>query len=106
MLCPICQNDSRRFGRTKSGSQRYRCDMCAKTFVDESTRAADRRCVSPERMTLALRFLLEGNSIRSLERTLGINRNTIMWAMVAAGEKCKAFLERTVQNVAVEDVQC
>ena len=105
MLCPICQNESRKFGRTHSGSQRYRCDDCAKTFVDESTRAADRRCVDPATMNLVLRMLLEGNSIRSVERLIGVNRNTIMSAMVEAGEKCERFMKVAVHGVHVEDVQ-
>ena len=105
MLCPLCQDEAQRFGRTNNGSQRYRCLACAKTFVDESTRALDRRRVSADKMSLALRLLLEGTSIRSLERQLYIGRNTIMWAMVEAGEKCQAFLEKTVHNVTVSDVQ-
>lgn len=105
MLCPICQNASRKFGRTASGSQRYRCDACPRTFIDDATRN-DRRCVNPVRMNLTLRMLLEGNSIRALERQLNVNRNTIMVALVAAGEKCRVFLEKTITNVPVEDVQC
>ena len=105
MLCPACQRESGRFGRTPNGSQRYRCASCARTFVDESTRAPDRRRVAPEKIDLALRLLLEGTSIRALERQLEINRNTIMGTMVEAGEKCRAFIEKTVKNVAVSDVQ-
>lgn len=52
MLCPICRNESRRFGFARSGSQRYRCDACAKTFTDESTRVFDRRRVDPAKMNL------------------------------------------------------
>ena len=33
------------------------------------------------------------------------NRNTIMDAMVAAGEKCQPFLENTVRGINVTDVQ-
>jgi IS1 family transposase len=66
----------------------------------------DRRRVSAEKIDLALRMLLEGTSIRALERQLEINRNTIMWAMVEAGEKCRAFIDKAVQSVQVDDVQC
>jgi transposase-like protein/IS1 family transposase len=105
MLCPLCQNEAGRFGRTANSSQRYRCASCAKTFVNESTRAPDRRRVDPVKMNLAFRLLLEGTSIRALERQLEINRNTIMWAMVEAGEKCHKFFGKAVQNVTVNDVQ-
>lgn len=57
-------------------------------------------------MTIILRLLLEGNSIRSLERVYGVHRDTIINNMIEAGEKCRAFLEKTVQNVPVNDVQC
>ena len=105
MFCPTCQNGTRRFGFTASGSQRYRCDTCAKTFVNESTRAVDHRRVDPAKMDLTLRLLLEGTSIRALERQLNINRNTIISNMVEAGENCRAFIDKTVRNVQCEDVQ-
>lgn len=106
MLCPICQNETRKFGKNRNGSQRYRCDKCAKTFTDEGTRPDDRRFVEKEKMILALRMLLEGNSIRAVERLLGIHRDTIISAMVASGEQCKKFLESTIQNVPCHDVEC
>jgi IS1 family transposase len=56
-------------------------------------------------MILALRMLLEGNSIRAVQRLLGIHRDTIMSAMVDAGERCKKFLETIVNRVVVADVQ-
>ncbi len=55
---------------------------------------------------MILRLLLEGNSIRALERTFGVHRDTIIANMVESGEACQAFFEKTVQNVPVEDVQC
>ena len=57
-------------------------------------------------MLTILRLLLEGNSIRSLERVFGVHRDTIINNMIEAGEKCGAFLERTIRNVQVNDVQC
>jgi IS1 family transposase len=57
-------------------------------------------------MLTILRLLLEGNSIRSLERVFGVHRDTIINNMIEAGEKCRAFMEKTVQNVVCQDVQC
>jgi IS1 family transposase len=56
-------------------------------------------------MILCLRMLLEGNSIRSVERLTGINRDTIIDAMVDAGKKCKRFLESAIHHVPVSDIQ-
>jgi transposase-like protein/IS1 family transposase len=105
MLCSLCQNEARKFGRNRNGSQRYRCDGCARTFTDESTRPTDRRRLAPDKMVLCLRMLLEGNSIRSTERLTGVHRDTIIDAMVEAGKKCKRFLESAIHHVPVEDVQ-
>jgi transposase-like protein/IS1 family transposase len=104
MQCPFCQGSTRRFGKNRNGSQRFRCDTCVKTFTDEATRQ-DRRCVTEADAILCLRLLLEGNSIRSTERITGINKETIISAMVRAGEKCKSFLEKTIKMIPVADVQ-
>jgi transposase-like protein/IS1 family transposase len=98
----------RRFGKTSNGSQRYRCDACKKTFTDKNSRPAgrqDRRRVATDRMIFALRMILEGNSFRATERLLGIHRDTIIRAMVEAGEKCQAFMEKVIKDVPVADVE-
>jgi transposase-like protein/IS1 family transposase len=105
MECPICHGQTRRFGRNRNGSQRYRCDTCRRTFTPADPLIADGRRVDAARMNLAIRMLLEGNSIRSTERLTGIYRNTIIAAVVSYGQACKAFMERTIFNTYVEDVQ-
>jgi transposase-like protein/IS1 family transposase len=105
MFCPHCEGETRRFGRNRNGSQRYRCDVCEVTFTDETTRPVDRRFVEEPRMTLCLKMLLEGSSVRSTERVTGTYRNTILDAMVAAGENCERFHAETVRGLPVEDVQ-
>jgi IS1 family transposase len=50
-------------------------------------------------------MLLEGNSIRSVERLTGVYRGTIIAAMVASGQKCQRFMESTIHLVPVNDVQ-
>ena len=105
MFCPDCQFPARRLGRNRNGSQRYRCNACARTFTDEETRPADRRCLSADRAIYCLRLLLEGVSLRSAERLTGAHRDTIMRTMVDAGLTCQRFLETAVRAVAVADVQ-
>src|SRR5262249_55034346 len=105
MECPACQNPARRFGTNRNGSQRYRCDVCRRTFTDNASRPVDRRRIPEERLVLCLRLLLEGNSVRSSERLAEVHRDTILSGMVEAGLKCQRFLERVVRDVPVEDVQ-
>jgi transposase len=43
--------------------------------------------------------LVEGNSIRSVERMTGIHRDTIMCLMVRVGEGCAAVMDREMRNL-------
>jgi hypothetical protein len=58
-----------------------------------------------ERIVLALRLLLEGNSLRSTQRITDIDINTLMKILVLAGEKCEKVMARLIVNVLVKDVQ-
>ena len=79
--------------------------MLAETWTDDATRPADRRRLPAEKAELCLRMLLEGNSIRSVERLTGVHRDTIIAAMVAAGKQCKLFLEETIRGIPVADIE-
>ena len=105
MLCHLCENEMQRFGRNRNGSQRYRCETCQRTFTDEQTRPLDHRCVEPAKMLTILNQILEGSSIRSQERVYKVHRDTIIDNMIEAGENCRAFMEKAVHHVQVEDVQ-
>lgn len=53
--------------------------------------------MSEEKILLALQLLLEGSSLRSAARITGVDGNTIMKALVIAGERCGRLLnERCV----------
>lgn len=52
-----------------------------------------------EKQLLCLKMLCEGNSIRAVERTAGVHRDTIMRLMVRFGEGCQAFLDDNVRHV-------
>jgi IS1 family transposase len=59
-----------------------------------------------DKALLALRLLVEGNSIRSIERTTELHRDTILRLLVLVGEKCEKLMGRVIVNIPVEDVQC
>jgi IS1 family transposase len=54
---------------------------------------------------MALQLLLEGNSIRSTERITGMDRNTIMRALVLAGDRCERLMRERIVGLKVEDVE-
>jgi IS1 family transposase len=62
--------------------------------------------IPEEKALLALRMLLEGCSIRSVERTTELHRDTILKLLVLAGEKCERIMGKLIVNVPVKDVEC
>jgi IS1 family transposase len=61
--------------------------------------------ISPDRAAMALKLLVEGNSIRSTERITDMDRNTIMSLLVKAGEKCQNLMDERLVDLPVRDVQ-
>jgi IS1 family transposase len=55
---------------------------------------------------MALRLMVEGNSLRSTSRITDLDINTLMKILVKAGEKCEKLMGRLIVNIPVTDVQC
>lgn len=105
MTCTDCNIECQRFGKHRNGLRRFRCQKCKRTFTEPHTRTLGEMYIPLEKVLLALQLLLEGNSIRSTERITGLNKNTIMRALVLAGAKCESLLSDKVRAVPVHDVQ-
>ena len=68
----------KRYGNTRSGTQRYRCFDCGRTFVKSYTHKARDPLVKAERRPAPITQLaLNGSGVRDTARVLGINRNTV-----------------------------
>lgn len=52
-----------------------------------------------EKQILCLKMLAEGSSIRAVERTMGVHRDTIMRLMVSFGQGCQRLLDTKVRNI-------
>jgi IS1 family transposase len=61
--------------------------------------------ISQEKAVLALRLLLEGNSIRSTERITELNVNTLMTLLDKAGDRCQTLMVSKIQSLPVQDVE-
>lgn len=55
---------------------------------------------------MILNMLVEGMSMRSISRTVGVSINTVSKLLVEAGEACAAYHDETVRNVNAQRVQC
>ena len=62
--------------------------------------------VSSEKALMGVQLLIEGNSIRSVQRITGVDQNTIFKILVLAGERCEKVMGRLIVNVPVRDVEC
>ena len=105
MNCQDCDIRCASFGTHRNGLRRFRCGKCGKTYTEPHEKPLGEMTVPMEKAILALRMLLEGSSVRSVERTTELHRNTILKLLVVAGEKCAHIMGRHVRNVPVQDVE-
>src|ERR1700728_2488065 len=106
MICSDCKVECRRFGKHRNGLQRFRCPECGKTYTEEHEKPLGSMTVPMEKAVIALKLLIEGSSIRTIERVTDLHRDTICRLLVVAGEKCEKILGRLIVNVPVKDVEC
>src|SRR6185437_6730272 len=105
MTCPVCQIGCRRFGKHRNGLQRFNCRECGKTYTEEHSNPLGNMSVSFEKALFALTLLVEETSVRAIERTTGLHRDTICRLLVIAGEKCERIMGQTIRNIQVRDVE-
>jgi hypothetical protein len=61
--------------------------------------------VPVKQATLALNLMLEGTSVRSVQRLTGLCRDTLADLIMLVGENCQRLLDANVRNVEVNDLQ-
>jgi transposase-like protein/IS1 family transposase len=105
MTCSVCDIECQRFGKHRNGLRRFRCPHCRKTYTEAHKRTLGEMYISQTKVVLALQLLIEGNCIRSTERISGLDRNTIMKALMLAGEKCERLLSEKISHLQVKDVE-
>ncbi len=105
MTCHNCKIQCKRFGKHRNGLQRFRCHQCNKTYTEDHQRPLDEMRLPLDKAESVLRLLLEGMSVRSVERVTGVHRDTILRLLVLAGGRCQRFMAERIVNLPVEDVQ-
>ena len=106
MTCANCCLSANRFGKDRKGYQRFRCPKCRKTFTQPHNGTVHGTYATMSRAESVIRLLVEGNSIRSVERITEMHRDSIVRLLVLVGERCEQMLERKIRAVPVSDVQC
>jgi transposase-like protein/IS1 family transposase len=105
MTCHSCNIVCKRFGKHRNGLQRFRCRQCHKTFTEDHETPLDTMRLPLDKAESILKLLVEGMSIRSVERVTGVHRDTILRLLVLAGERCERLMQRKIEAVNVRDVE-
>src|ERR1035437_4687828 len=105
MNCPKCGNASKRFGYHRNGLRRFRCLSCRKTFTDPHKAAfVVEDYLHDPKGQMAIRMLVEGCSIRTVERLTEIRRDSIIDLLLIAGQRCEKLMD-SLHDIPVTDVQ-
>lgn len=107
MVISVCQHESRqKHGKDSNGKQRYKCLLCNKTFVEREAKPLGDMRTPIKQAALALSLLLEGMSVRSVQRLTGLKRSTIGQLILTVGENCERLFLAKVRGVEATDIQC
>ena len=107
MIAPACRHDQvKRHGHDRNGNQRYRCVLCGKTWIEDKPKPLGEMRIDKDKAVLCLRLLLEGNSIRSVERIARVHRDTILNLLETVGRRAVLYWRTRMQNLPAMDVQC
>ena len=72
--CSQCNGVTKKYGKDKLGNQRFYCNACQCAFISIKKEIR----FPKEKALLCLKLLVEGNSIRSMERITEVHRDTIL----------------------------
>jgi transposase-like protein len=105
MNCNDCNNEAKRNGKDRNGNQRFRCVPCNKTFTEPKAKTLNNMYLPEEKALMCLQLLVEGMSIRSIERITGVHRDTVLRLLETVGKKCIWVQETLVKDVKVGFVE-
>jgi transposase-like protein len=96
------QQNLQKFGKTRKGVQRFRCQTCGRTFT-ETTGTIFYRKRTPEHEILeTLALLAEGSRISSLTRAKGFKEDTILTWLRQASQQAAALDEVLMKDFKIK----
>ena len=96
------QQNLEKFGKTRKGVQRFRCQTCGRTFT-ETTGTIFYRKRTPEHEILeTLALLAEGSRISSLTRVKGFKEDTILAWLRQAAQQAEALEEVLMKDFQIK----
>jgi IS1 family transposase len=89
----------------RGSSTRYRCGHCARVFTSRTGTVYHRLRSGPERFDQLARMTIEGMSVASIARSLGISESTVRHWQKKAAERAALFNDTVIQDVPGEELQ-
>ena len=62
-------------------------------------------CLKREKQLQVIHFLVEGNSIRSIERLTGVQKKTVGRLLLKVGNACRELLDERLRDLTLDHVQ-
>ena len=103
MKCPYCENetDQIKFGRNRSGSQKFRCKKCERFYTPEPRENG----YSEEKRLQAVRMYADGNNLRRVARHLGVSPQSVAnWVKAYAAQLPEAPQPKAVKVVEMDEL--
>jgi transposase-like protein len=91
-----------RFGKTKAGRQRFKCNTCGGTFTETKGTIFYRRRTPDDEIIETLALVAEGSRISSLVRVKGHKEDTILAWIRDAAEHAEAIEEELLADYQLE----
>jgi transposase-like protein len=75
MKCPKCEHEEQQYknGKTKAGSQRYRCYSCGYSYTPEKKVQGYAKVIRQK----AIKMYIDGAGLRRTGRQLGVHHQTV-----------------------------
>ena len=101
--CPHCQNTTRQVkaGKTRSGSQRYKCNSCNRVYTLDPKQQGYADEVRQE----AVRKYIDGQNYRRIARELGVDHKSVInWVNAHAAQQSPAPIPSDVNNAEMDEL--
>ena|SRR3972149_10728221 len=103
MKCSKCEKTTHqhKIGKTKAGSQRYRCYFCSHSYTPEKKQHGYNASIRQK----AIRFYVDGIGLRRAGRQLGIHHQTVAnWAKEHAEKLPEAPVPDKVKTAEFDEI--
>ncbi len=105
MVCHNCEEKAKKHGKDRKGSQRFRCVPCNRTFTEGKEKPLQGMYLPIDKAVTILSMLLEGMSLRAVERLTGVEMHTLLKLLLLAGNKAERVMSDKIRGLKVQHVQ-